>query len=473
MKHIYLKVDVHVLMEPKTKMQIPLIILVLILQSHILPISHCKSIVKNLPSFSGDLPFTLETGYVGVGKREEVQLFYYFVESQRNPQKDPLLLYLIGGPGTSGILPFLFQIGPLKFVYTNTTRTDVKLELNPYSWTKTANVIFIDLPVGTGFSYVNANESLKNSDSLAVTHAYDFIRNWLMDHPKFLNNPLYITGISYMGLFVPRIISYIYDGNDRGIRPKLNIKGFLIVSPLTDKFIDFNSRTVFAYRAALIEDELYKPAKENCRGKYINVDTNDTLCLNSLKPINESLSRINIPQILEPLCDAQADPKTICRESIYEFSNTWANTKSVRQALHIRKGTVENFQLRNSSISDKLGDSHSIYYTHDIYSSLAYHRQLLTKECHALIINGDHDMTFPYVGTQKWIKSLKLRVETPWKPWFVRNQVAGYQKTYSKAKYSMKYATIKGAGHSVAVYKPEEAMVILETWLASHTNSTK
>ncbi|PWA55157.1 peptidase S10, serine carboxypeptidase, Alpha/Beta hydrolase fold protein [Artemisia annua] len=453
-------------------MKIPLIILVLILQLHILPFSHCKSIVKNLPRFSGDLPFTLETGYVGVGKREEVQLFYYFVESQRNPQKDPLLLYLTGGPGTSGILPFLYQIGPLNFVYTNATRTDVKLELNPYSWTKTANVIFVDLPVGTGFSYVKANESLKNSDSLATTHAYDFIRKWLMDHPKFLNNPLYITGISYMGLFIPRVISNIYDGNDRGVLPKLNIKGFLIVNPLTDKFLDFNSRTEFAYRAALIEYDLYKPAKENCGGKYINVDPNNNLCLDSLKPINESLSRVNVAQILEPICNAQ-DPKAICRESIYVFSNIWANTKSVRQALHIREGTVENFQFTNTSIQAVFGDSHSIYYTHDIFSSLAYHKNLLTKECRALIINGDHDMTFPYIGTQKWIKSFKLRVETPWKPWFVRNQVAGYEKTYSKAKYFMKYATIKGAGHSVAIYKPEEAMVIVETWLASHTNSTK
>ncbi|PWA42816.1 peptidase S10, serine carboxypeptidase, Alpha/Beta hydrolase fold protein [Artemisia annua] len=366
--------------------------------------------------------------YVGVGKREEVQLFYYFVESQRNPQKDPLLLYLTGGPGTSGILPFLYQIGPLNFVYTNATRSDVKLELNPYSWTKTANVIFIDLPVGTGFSYVKANESLKNSDSLATTHA--------------------------------------------GVLPKLNIKGFLIVNPLTDKFLDFNSRTEFAYRAALIEYDLYKPAKENCGGKYINVDPNNNLCLDSLKPINESLSRVNVAQILEPICNAQ-DPKAICRESIYVFSNIWANTKSVRQALHIREGTVENFQFTNTSIQAVFGDSHSIYYTHDIFSSLAYHKNLLTKECRALIINGDHDMTFPYVGTQKWIKSFKLRVETPWKPWFVRNQVAGYEKTYSKAKYFMKYATIKGAGHSVAIYKPEEAMVIVETWLASHTNSTK
>nr|GEX08581.1 peptidase S10, serine carboxypeptidase, alpha/beta hydrolase fold protein [Tanacetum cinerariifolium] len=134
--------------------------------------SQGRSIVKTLPGFSGDLPFTFETGYVGGGEREEVQLFYYFVESQRNPKKDPLLLYLTGGPGTSGILSLFYQIGPLKFEYTNSTRSEVKLELNPYSWTKTANVIFIDLPVGTGFSYAKTWESSRSSDSLVKVQCY-------------------------------------------------------------------------------------------------------------------------------------------------------------------------------------------------------------------------------------------------------------------------------------------------------------
>ncbi|KAJ0591669.1 putative sinapoylglucose--sinapoylglucose O-sinapoyltransferase [Helianthus annuus] len=75
-----------------------------------------NSIVKNLPGFDGDLPFTLETGYVGVGANEEIQLFYYFVESQRDPLHDPLLLYLTGGPGTSGLYPFLYQIGIYNFL---------------------------------------------------------------------------------------------------------------------------------------------------------------------------------------------------------------------------------------------------------------------------------------------------------------------------------------------------------------------
>ncbi|KAI3731818.1 hypothetical protein L1987_63008 [Smallanthus sonchifolius] len=450
-------------------MQISLIFLVFILM---LPSSHSRSTVNYLPGFSGELLFTLETGYVGVGKREEVNLFYYFVESQRNPQQDPLLLYLTGGPGTSAILPFFYQIGPLQFEYTNASRSDVKLEVNPYSWTKTANIIFIDLPVGTGFSYAKTwNQSSRNSDSLVVTHAYDFIRKWLMDHPTFLKNPLYITGISYMGLIIPRVVSKIYDGNERGVRPELNIKGFLIANPLTDKFIDFNSRTEFAYRAGLVEDELFEPAKENCGDKYIYVDPNNTLCLNSLRPIKECLDRVNVNHILEPLCDTQ-DPKLICRDSIYSYSNTWANKKSVRQALHIREGTVDKFQLTNTSIRALFGKPDTIYYSHDIFSSLSYYKQLATKNCHALIINGDHDMTFPYVGTKQWINSLKLRVQSPWQPWFIRNQVVGYEKTYSEGKYSLKYATIKGAGHSIAIYKPEESMVVVERWLASHTNSS-
>nr|XP_043625323.1 serine carboxypeptidase-like 2 isoform X2 [Erigeron canadensis] len=460
------------IMEPKNKMQIYLIILVLILQLHMSPSTCSKSIVKYLPGFSGNLPFTLETGYVGVGKGEEVQLFYYFVKSKTDPQKDPLLLYLTGGPGTSGIIPFLCQIGPLNFKYTNETKTEATLKVNPYSWTKKANIIFIDLPVGTGFSYAKTWESSRSNDSLVVTHAYDFIRKWLMDHPTFVSNPLYITGISYMGIVIPRLVSRIYDGNERNIQPRLNIKGYLIVNPLTDKFIDFNSRVEFAYRAALIEDEIYEPAKEHCGGKYIYVDPNNTMCLNSLQPVNECIARINLLHVLDPLCDRQ-DPKLICRDSIYSYANIWANTKAVREALHIRKGTIDKFQFSNTSIAGRFGKADSIIYSYNIFSSIAYHKKLSSKKCHALIINGDHDMTFPYMGVKQWINSLNLRVKSPWKPWFIHTQVAGYEKAYSEANYSLKYATIKGAGHSVAIYKPEELMVLVQNWLASHADSTK
>ncbi|KAJ0792679.1 putative peptidase S10, serine carboxypeptidase, alpha/Beta hydrolase [Helianthus annuus] len=284
-------------------------------------------------------------------------------------------------------------------------------------------MIFVDLPVGTGFSYSKTYEASRSSDSGLAFQSYEFIQKWLVEHPKFLDNPLYISGISYMGIVIPAA----------------TLEGCLCVSPLTDKFNDFNSRLEFAHRIALISDDIY-----------------------------ECTSGLNIANILDPVCDA-ANPEPICREAAQIYLENWANSKVVQKALHIREGTIETWQKNNDSLHYDINKEDTVYYSFDIFSSVEYHRQLISRNSHVLILNGDHDMNFPYVGTEKWIKSLELPIKNPWKPWFVSNQIVGYKTTYAKNGYTLTYTTIKGAGHGVALYKPDEALAIVDGWFSSHS----
>ncbi|KAL2892505.1 Serine carboxypeptidase-like 18 [Bienertia sinuspersici] len=219
--------------------------------------------------------------YIGVGKREEVQLFYYFIESEHDPESDPLMVWLTGGPGCTSLSSIFMEhivtiynniahtrrlgrrfsvvvtlslfhglkqpnahtgkwtpgsetwgitlfdtlnckyTGPLSFNYTgvyynhstSTWETDLPtLELNPYSWTKFASVLFIESPVGTGFSYGTTAESYNTVDIIASKQIYEFVKKWFMVHPYFATNPFYVGASSYCGLIAPFITQQIVYG---------------------------------------------------------------------------------------------------------------------------------------------------------------------------------------------------------------------------------------------------------------------
>ncbi|CAI0430544.1 unnamed protein product [Linum tenue] len=153
-----------------------------------------SSIVETLPGFSGPLPFKLET------------------ESERNPDEDPLLLWLTGGPGCSALSGLLFEIGPLRFEVVEYNGTLPTLALNPHSWTKVASIIFMDGPIGTGFSYSTNFQGSITGDTTYAHQTARFLAKWLLRHPRFLKNPLYIAGDSYSGMGVPIIVRIKLEG---------------------------------------------------------------------------------------------------------------------------------------------------------------------------------------------------------------------------------------------------------------------
>ena len=69
--------------------------------------------VKRVPGFDGALPSKHYAGYVTVDERQGRELFYYLVESERDPSKDPVVLWLNGGPGCSSFDGFVYEHGAI------------------------------------------------------------------------------------------------------------------------------------------------------------------------------------------------------------------------------------------------------------------------------------------------------------------------------------------------------------------------
>ncbi|XP_011030308.1 PREDICTED: serine carboxypeptidase-like 18 isoform X2 [Populus euphratica] len=416
-----------------------------------------KSIIKSLPGFHGNLPFVLETGYIGVGELEAVQLFYYFVESERSPKDDPLVLWLTGGPGCSALSGFIYEIGPLSFDYAKSSGGGKPvLALNPYSWTKIANIIFVDAPVGTGFSYSTTWEGYDVSDTLSAAETYEFLRKWLVDHPKFLTNPLYVAGDSYSGIVAPIIVQEISDGNEVGRQPTMNLKGYVLGNPVTDDEIDTNSRVPFAYLKALISDKLYE-----CIGTVFTGQILEPACKSvSPKPVALKWDpRFLIADDADILLPRPRVPGQWCRSYNHVYIYGWANDETVRDALHIRKGTIKDWRRCNKTLA----------YSYNVKSTVDYHRNLTKKPYRALIYSGDHDMTIPYIGTHEWIESLNLTIKYDWEPWFVDGQVAGYAMLYADnaqeyITYDLTFATVKGGGHTAPEYRPEQCFAMMDRW---------
>ncbi|GKV10206.1 hypothetical protein SLEP1_g21606 [Rubroshorea leprosula] len=114
----------------------------------------------------------------------------YRVEDPSHPW--PTVLWLEGGPGGSGAgIGNFFAIGPL----------DVNLDPRNYTWLKKADLLFVDSPVGTGFSYVEDEKLLVRTDEDAATDLTTLLKKLFNSNETLQKSSLYIFGESYGGKF--------------------------------------------------------------------------------------------------------------------------------------------------------------------------------------------------------------------------------------------------------------------------------
>ena len=91
-----------------------------------------------------------------------------------------MVIWLQGGPGGSSLFGMLEIHGPFQARFDG--NGNVHAEVNPYAWTKEANVIYIDNPVGAGFSY---SDKLPSTEEEVENDLYEFLIQWFQLFPQY------------------------------------------------------------------------------------------------------------------------------------------------------------------------------------------------------------------------------------------------------------------------------------------------
>ncbi|KAI6762596.1 hypothetical protein HG530_008576 [Fusarium avenaceum] len=149
-------------------------------------------------SYAGLLP-------ISKNPKEERELFFWFFPSTNPKAGKEVVIWLNGGPGCSSLSGLLTENGP--FLWQEGTLAPVP---NSYSWTNLTNVIWIEQPVGVGYSRGKPN--ITNEVELGLQFT-GFWKNFI-DTFELKGATTYITGESYAGQYIPYIADAFITAND-------------------------------------------------------------------------------------------------------------------------------------------------------------------------------------------------------------------------------------------------------------------
>ncbi|KAF4547837.1 Serine carboxypeptidase-like protein 10 [Elsinoe fawcettii] len=206
-------------------------------------------LVSSLPLV--DFPIgELYTGNVPIDTADPTRtLFFAFKPATNAGPVKQTTIWLNGGPGCSSLTGFFQENGPI--VWQQGTLGPVE---NPYAWNTLTNMLFVEYPVGVGFT--TGLITAFDEEDIAKDFV-GFYKNW----QKLFgieNYQTYVTGESYAGRYVPYIAAEMLQQNDPTY---FNVAGTLIYSGTIGAFTQVQERV---------------PAAAFARAKQQILNLNDT-----------------------------------------------------------------------------------------------------------------------------------------------------------------------------------------------------
>ncbi|KIJ40385.1 hypothetical protein M422DRAFT_173658 [Sphaerobolus stellatus SS14] len=183
------------------------------------------------------------SGYINIGTNQS--LWFWFFAARENPTTAPFTLWLNGGPGCSSMIGLFQENGPCQV--NSDGKTTV---LNPFSWNSVSNMIYIDQPIGTGFSF---GTDTVNSTQDAAPPVWTAFQMLFADpgFSQYRSREFIFATESYGGHYGPAFVTFFDQQNaliDAGklVAEKINVSAMMINNGWYDPLIQYRSYIDFA-----------------------------------------------------------------------------------------------------------------------------------------------------------------------------------------------------------------------------------
>ncbi|TKA79899.1 hypothetical protein B0A49_01101 [Cryomyces minteri] len=157
-----------------------------------------------------DVDFDIGESYAGLlpisSAANASELYFWFFPSSNPNATDEITIWLNGGPGCSSLEGLFQENGPVIWQYG--TYKPIK---NPWTWVNLTNMLWVEQPVGTGFS-----QGTHRATSVEETSQefLGFFKNFI-DTFGLHNRKIYIAGESYAGYYVPYLADAMFNAQNK------------------------------------------------------------------------------------------------------------------------------------------------------------------------------------------------------------------------------------------------------------------
>ncbi|KAF4020154.1 hypothetical protein G4228_012154, partial [Cervus hanglu yarkandensis] len=209
-----------------------------------------------VPPFPG-WNLTSYSGYITVNKTYNSNIFFWFFPAKIEPQKAPVVLWLQGGPGGSSMFGLFVEHGPY------IVRENMTLGARDFPWTTTFSMLYVDNPVGTGFSFTDHVHGYAIDEDDVARNLYSALVQFFELFSDYRDNDFYATGESYAGKYVPAIAHYIHILNPVTTM-KINLKGIALGDAYSDPKSIIEGYPSFLFQIGLLDEQEKKYFQKQC-----------------------------------------------------------------------------------------------------------------------------------------------------------------------------------------------------------------